>query len=248
MPTPAPRPPRRNRVERGTPLAGASRGRRSTRRAARRRRRSRARIGLERPGALYSSDLAPRARDGRGDRSGDRASSRSSTRAGARSTSASGSGLVSRGGARRATRGLRALARRRHRLGAGRVVRRDGRARPRSRTRRRRAAPGRIRTDRRASRTAASSARIVMHVLGMPPVARRLLATGPTATVTAIDATATDLAPALVQRRRPPAALRRATPRACRAGPAGASRPRVRHSGSCSAARRRSAAARGCAR
>jgi broad specificity phosphatase PhoE len=31
---------------------------------------------------------------------------------------------------------------------------------------------------------------IVMHVLGMPPSARRLLATGPTATVTAIDATA----------------------------------------------------------
>jgi broad specificity phosphatase PhoE len=31
---------------------------------------------------------------------------------------------------------------------------------------------------------------IVMHVLGMPPAARRLLATGPTATVTAIDATA----------------------------------------------------------
>jgi glucosyl-3-phosphoglycerate phosphatase len=31
---------------------------------------------------------------------------------------------------------------------------------------------------------------IVMHVLGMPPAARRLLATGPTATVTAIDASA----------------------------------------------------------
>jgi probable phosphoglycerate mutase len=31
---------------------------------------------------------------------------------------------------------------------------------------------------------------LVMHVLGMPPAARRLLATGPTATVTAIDATA----------------------------------------------------------
>jgi broad specificity phosphatase PhoE len=31
---------------------------------------------------------------------------------------------------------------------------------------------------------------IVMHVLGMPPATRRLLATGPTATVTAIDATA----------------------------------------------------------
>ena len=31
---------------------------------------------------------------------------------------------------------------------------------------------------------------IVMHVLGMPPSARRLLATGPTATVTAIDASA----------------------------------------------------------
>ena len=46
---------------------------------------------------------------------------------------------------------------------------------------------------------------LVMHVLGMPPSARRLLATGPTATVTAIDATASDLAPALLQRRRPPA-------------------------------------------
>jgi broad specificity phosphatase PhoE len=31
---------------------------------------------------------------------------------------------------------------------------------------------------------------IVMHVLGMPPEARRLLATGPTATLTAIDASA----------------------------------------------------------
>jgi broad specificity phosphatase PhoE len=31
---------------------------------------------------------------------------------------------------------------------------------------------------------------IVMHVLGMPPSARRLLATGPTGTITAIDATA----------------------------------------------------------
>jgi broad specificity phosphatase PhoE len=31
---------------------------------------------------------------------------------------------------------------------------------------------------------------LVMHVLGMPPTARRLLSTGPTATVTAIDATA----------------------------------------------------------
>jgi broad specificity phosphatase PhoE len=31
---------------------------------------------------------------------------------------------------------------------------------------------------------------LVMHVLGMPPPARRLLSTGPTATITAIDATA----------------------------------------------------------
>lgn len=31
---------------------------------------------------------------------------------------------------------------------------------------------------------------LVMHVLGMPPGARRLLATGPTATITAVDATA----------------------------------------------------------
>jgi broad specificity phosphatase PhoE len=31
---------------------------------------------------------------------------------------------------------------------------------------------------------------LVMHVLGMHPSARRLLATGPTATITAIDATA----------------------------------------------------------
>jgi broad specificity phosphatase PhoE len=33
---------------------------------------------------------------------------------------------------------------------------------------------------------------LVMHVLGMPPTARRLLSTGPTATVTAIDATGRD--------------------------------------------------------
>ena len=36
---------------------------------------------------------------------------------------------------------------------------------------------------------------ILMDVVGMPPASRRLLATGPTATITAIDARAPDLAP-----------------------------------------------------
>ena len=148
------RPPRRDRVERGTPLAGASRRPAQRRRARPRRRRWRRASRSTGRRALYSSDL-PRARE-TAEEVAQRAGLEPVFDARWREVDVGEwLGLTPEEVAGERSRGLRALARRRHGLVAGRVVRRDGRARPRGRAGDRRAPRGLRRRRSCASRTAA---------------------------------------------------------------------------------------------